>query len=82
MATLEKYRDTSAHQHNGKQAAIPATSGYSRTEPRILTEDFAHQLAIANRERRLQRCPWLQANLAHLAEVGATGTRGRSHGGN
>lgn len=83
MATTEKYRDDSA------QTVQPATGkyvpvtcgGYSRSEPRILTDDFAHELAIANRERRAQRCPWLEQNLARLSEMSAGQRKsGYAHG--
>jgi hypothetical protein len=79
MATTEKYRDTPTVQPDSGNYVPVTCGGYSRTEPRILTDDFAHELAIANRERRAQRCPWLEQNLARLSEISMAGA-GYAHG--
>ncbi|HEY5798799.1 MAG TPA: hypothetical protein VIT92_01185 [Burkholderiaceae bacterium] len=71
MATLEKshYSTSNAASNAARTFHQAVSDGYNRSAPRILTEDFAHELAAANRERRAERCPWLERNLARLSEM-------------
>jgi hypothetical protein len=55
----------------GLALANAAGAQYRRDQPRILTANFAHELAAANYARRTQRCPWLKYQPAQsLARTG------------